>query len=223
MYAEEGVARIRHGIDVTLQPPGGPVGIPIEALEGQHRVVLAHAEPPSDAIGIEAGGVDGVTDLNALVRRADPAGARLDDGRAESHLASALAHARGQRLDDRDRVSNRSGWRPQRALIRARQGLELAQACLIDHLQRYAVGLPPRIELVQLRHLLGRRADDDLAHLAHRHAALLAEGAQHLVAATGELGLERVGCVVEACVQHAGVATRGVLSEALLLVEHEHL
>ena len=106
--------------------------------------------------------------------------------------------------------------------MRAREWLDFAQACLIDHFKGHAVCLPPGVELVERRQLLSGGRDDDLAGLAHGDAALGAEGLEHLVAAACELGLERVGRVVEARVHHPGVAPRRVLRETLLLVEHEH-
>ena len=47
-----------------------------------------------------------MTDRDALVRRSDPAGAGFDHRRTEPDLAPALAHARGECLDDGDRIGD---------------------------------------------------------------------------------------------------------------------
>src|SRR5690606_30851321 len=52
-------------------------------------------------------------------------------------------------------------------------------------------------------------------------AAVRAELPQQHVAAAGEAGLERVGGVVEAGVQHSAVAPGRVLGEVVLLLQHD--
>ena len=206
---------------MPLQAPRCPIGVPVEALEGQHPVVLAHAEPVGDSIGIESGGVDDVADADALGLRAHPARSRSGDRGAKADFAAALAHAIPERLDNRDGIGDRRRWRPEGTFVGAREGLDLHQLQLVDHLQRYAVCLAARVEVIELRQLLRRCRDDDLAGLAHGHAALGAEGAQHLIAAPRELGLKGVGRVVEAGMQHPGIAARCMRGEPILLVKDD--
>ena len=222
VHAQEGVAGIRDGIDVSLQSARLPARVPVQALEGQHAVVLAHAEPMRNRVGMQAGRIDDVPNLEAsILRRLHPSWTRRDNGRTEPYLPAATLHPPSERTHHGHRVRHGRRRRPQCTPHRARERLEFSEPLLVDKLDVDTVGLSSRRQLVQGRQFSLRRRDHDLPRLSNGDTLLRAEGAQHRVPIPRETGLQGVGCVVEAGVQHAAVATGCVLREPVLLVEHD--
>ena len=83
--------------------------------------------------------------------------------------------------------------------------------------------MPAFDECLERGDLLRRRRHHDFAGFTNGNVVLVAELSEHLVTAPRQLRLERVGCVVEAGVQDAAVAARGVGGDVGLLVVDDHI
>ena len=84
-----------------------------------------------------------------------------------------------------------------------------------------AVGLAASLELVEPRHLVGARGDDDLPAPLEADPVLLAEALEERAPASARRRLEGAGFVVEARVDHAAVVARLVRGEGRLLLQHD--
>jgi hypothetical protein len=96
VHAEERVAWVGHRIDVPPEPAGRPPGVPVEALERQHHVVVAEPEPARDPVGVQAGRVDHVPDLPGAVGGRHPTWLRAGHPSSEAHLTAAAADPAGE-------------------------------------------------------------------------------------------------------------------------------
>jgi hypothetical protein len=82
----------------------------------------------------------------------------------------------------------------------------------------HTVGLTALEQRHQRRQLLTRCRHDHLAGRAHSHATLGAELLEHRLPSTRQPRLQRIRCVVEACMQHTAVAAGGMRGEVIFLV-----
>ena len=221
VHAEEGVARVRHRIDVPLQASGRPVAVPVETLERKDRVVVAHAEPAGHSVGLQTGRVHDVAHLPGSVPSGD--GARPCRGHLgpEQQPAAAPTDPVGQRRQHGVGRGAGGGRRPQRPTGRPGQGLKLAGLRLVDQLDGHVVGDGASVQLVECGQLVVPAGDHELAATAHGDAVLVAEGMQQDVPAPGQSRLQRVRCVVEAGVQDTGVPAGRVRAQRRFLVQDD--
>ena len=171
-------------------------------------------DPPLGRLGGECGG-----------------GGRPEGGAAREAEETAAGHepypARGQELF-LQRGQHRAGLHHRRVTgeeglpHRARLGLQLGELALVQPGHPRAVGGGAAVQLLQRRQLALGARHHHLAGRAQGQPPLLAVGAHEPVAGQAAARLQRVGGVVDAGVEHAAVAARGVPSERrLLLQQHD--
>ena len=221
VHTEEGVARVRHRIDVPLQASGRPVAVPVETLERKDRVVVAHPEPAGHSVGLQTGRVHDVVHRPGSVPGGDGARPSRSHLGPEQQPAAAPTDPGGQGRQHCVGRGARGGRRPQRPTRRPGQRLELAGLRLVDHLDGHVVGDGASVQLLECGQLLVPAGDHELAATAHRDVVLVAEGMQQDVPAPGQSRLERVRCVVEAGVQDTGVPAGRVRAQRRLLVQDD--
>ena len=96
---------------------------------------------------------------------------------------------------------------------------QLQQALAADQFALHAVGLAAGQQVIHRPQFALVGGDDDLADALERDALALAKLLHHLLAGAAVDGLEGVGLVVDAGVQHAGVAPRLVIGQRRLLLQ----
>ena len=152
------------------------------------------------------------------------AGPRLgpEKGRAQCHhrpmvlrLALERQHV-AMAVDDAGRGREQARHAPERRLHPG-EVARVERCEVVDPVRRRRRGDP--LEPVRL----GRARDDDLAEPAVRHAMARAEGVERLAARAAEGGLGAVPGIVDAGVDHLGIAGAGVAADPLLALQHDHL
>ena len=125
------------------------------------------------------------------------------------HQAVAVDHAGRRRQIGRDAGE----LRLEQPRFLRRQALYVVDAVL-------ARGRGDRVELVEV---LGLRGDEQLAAALVRDAGLRAEPIEHRLAGDAQPGAQAARRIIEAGVDHLGVARARLRADAVVALEHEHL
>ena len=182
--------------------------------------MLREAVLPGDPIGLQAGRVDHVARPPRTANRVDliaspptkPVGQREGDALPLGILPHRVEHRAG--------VGRRCPGRPDRPLAGFHPWLDPPRLRLRDALQLDAVGGSTPHEFVHLWVIGHGAGHHQLPAAVERQPATLAVGREGPIAIAGEPGLEGIGRVIKAGVEHPTVAAAGMAAAAGLLLQH---
>ena len=170
-----------------------------EQLRDTRRAKTGAVHDPAGCQRVRAGG-DGV----AALRAGDGC-----DGAAEKVLRTVFGRVFRQPDRELEGVENGRGRRPH-GKVSCNGGRFFADEVAPDELQpRHAVFVAAGDHRFELRAVIRRKADHELARAPQRHVQLRRQRVKAAVARHAEFGHFGAGRVVEARVQHAGVAPGG--------------
>ncbi len=192
----------------------------VDALKRHELVARAEAVGPAELVGVSPGHVDQAI-VGDLPGRGDepPQGVGADGlGAPEDFRPARGGDVLCQGGEDGLGVDH-GRFRGEKGLaVGDGPGLDGGQFLFVDQAHRGSVGLRLVAQGQEPRELGRVAGDDDLAACRQRQAPLPAIGPHAPVAGQAGFGPQAVGGVVDAGVEHAAVAARGVAARAGLLV-----